>query len=331
MNKIITAQDAQGLAFVQGQAYRINARVIEQPYPSWDFASLIYVETEGNPWAPGVLTYTSDQAGKAEFLSTYGKDMPFAEVSQDMQMKSFHLAGIGYQYNIGEVNTTLAIVGGTLPSRRAVSARGAYQRFMYETTITGQPEKGLTGLVNAAGVPAVLATADGTGASPLWVNAAGVGIKTPAQIVRDINQALQGVSNATFGVVLANQLVIPDTALDYIAATPYSSTTMETILSFVQRTNLYTLKTGQPLKITALREMRVQGTAGAGAGKGRLAAYYDSPEMVKLHLPMPHQFLNVYPDGWANFVIPGIFRTGGVEFLAPTTAYYLDGITETTL
>lgn len=322
--KITTAFDAQGLSFVQAQAYRINATVIKQKYPSWDFSDFVYVETEGNPWAPGVLTYTSDESGKAKFLSTYAKDMPFADVSQDMMLKSFHLAGIGYQYNIGEVNTTLAVVGGTLPSRRATAARGAYQRFMYETTLFGQPEKGLQGLTNYAGVPTENAAANGTGGVTWWVNDAGVGTKTPAQIVADINRALTGVSNSTFGTVLANTLLLPEKALDYISQTPYSATTMETILSFVVRTNSYTLKTGQQLRIRGLRELN---TAGAG-GTGRLVAYYDAPEMVKLHLPMPHQFLNVYPDGWANFVIPGIFRTGGIEFLAPTTAFYMDGIVE---
>lgn len=323
--RVITANDAAGLAFVQGQAYRINTAVIAQPYPAWDFSDLIYVETEGNPWAPGVMTYTSDWSGKPEFVTGYAKDMPFADVAQDMQLKTFHLAGIGYQYNIEEVNTALAVVGGTLQSRRAQAARLSYQQFMYNTTVLGAPEKGLTGLSNQAGVPAVGATADGTGSSPNWVNNAGVGIKTPQQIARDINQALAGVDNATFGTVLANTLLMPDAAYQYIAATPYSATTMETILSFILRTNLYTMKTGQPLKIRTVRELRSAATVVAGAG--RLVAYNDDPSMVKLHLPMPHQFLPVHQDGWANFVIPGIFRTGGVEFMAPTTAYYLDGIT----
>lgn len=326
--QVLTTNDAAALSFVQAQAYRVNARVIAQPYPQWNFNDLIYVETEGNPWSPGVLTYTSDFSGAAQFVTGYAKDMPFADVSQDMQMRSFHLAGIGYQYNIEEVNAALNVIGGSLPDRRAQAARLTYMRFMWETTLFGQAEKGMQGITGYAGVPAVAAAPDGTGSVPYWVNSSGVGTKTPTQIARDINQALAGVDNATFGSILANHLLLPDLAYQYIAATPYSATTMETILSFVQRTNLYTIKTGQPLMIRSLRELRAAATASGVSGDGRMVAYNDDPSMLKLHLPMSHRFLPIHQDGWANFVVPGIFRTGGVEFLAPTTAYYLDGITE---
>ncbi len=325
---VLTTRDAAALAFVQGQAYRVNAQVIAQPYPQWMFNELVFVETTGNPWAPGVMTYTSDWSGAAKFVSGYAKDMPFADVSQEMQLKSFHLAGIGYQWNIEEVNTALNMVGGTLQSRRAEAARMTYQKFMWDTTLFGQSEKGMQGLTNYTGVPAVAATADGTSSSPYWVNSSGVGTKTPEQIVRDFNQALAGVDSATFGSVLANKVLLPEDAYMYIASTPYSAVATETILGFLLRNNLYTLKTGQPLMIRSLRELNTAATTGAVSGDGRMVAYYDDPSMVKLHLPMPHQFLPVMQDGWANFVIPGIFRTGGLEMLAPTTAYYLDGVSK---
>lgn len=325
---IRTTQDAAALSFVQAQAYRINATVIEQPYPAWDFGELIYVETEGNPWAAGVVTYTSDWTGKPEFLDTAAKDMPFAEVSQDWMLKSFQLGGIGYQFNIGEVNTVLATIGGSLPNRRAAAARLSYLKFLYDTTLYGQPEKNMYGLTNYPGVPALVPPADGTGGVTWWVNNAGVGTKTPAQIVRDFNMAIEGVDAATFGRILANGVFLPEKAYTYLAQTPYSAATMETLLTFLQRTNSYTTKTGQQLRIRTIKELDVAATTSPVAGNGRMVAYNDSPSLVKLHLPMPHQFLPVHQDGWANFVIPGIFRTGGVEFMAPATAFYLDGITQ---
>src|SRR5690606_21293849 len=103
-----------------------------------------------------------------------------------------------------------------------------------------------------------------------------------------------------------------------------SAVTMDTILSFVQRTNIYTQTTGRPLTIRSAREL---GTAGAG-GNGRLVAYKNDAETVRLHLPMPHQFLPVYQDGWANWVIPGIFRTGGIEVSNTAAFRYVDGISE---
>ncbi|NSX90130.1 DUF2184 domain-containing protein [Agrobacterium tumefaciens] len=324
MNMIVN--DAQALAFVTGQAYRINQTVYETRFPDWDFSRLIYVDTTGPAWSPGILTYTSDLTGAAKFQSGYAKDIPLADVSQDMQTKNFHLAAIGYQYNIEEINTAIQ-VGASLPNRRARAARLAYTKFMYDLTLQGNTEKGLGGLINYPGVVTAVVPGDGTGSATFWVDEDGVGVKTPAQIVRDINLGLQGVNLATFEVEMADTILLPVEAYNYIAATPYSATTMETILSFVMRTNIYTMTTGRPLTIRTVRELGSAGV-GAAAGTGRMVVYKNDQDYVKLHLPMPHQFLPVYQDGPLNWQVPGIFRTGGVELLTTVAFRYLDGISQ---
>jgi hypothetical protein len=99
---------------------------------------------------------------------------------------------------------------------------------------------------------------------------------------------------------------------------------METILSFVQRTNIYTLTTGRQLTIRSVREL---GSAASG-NTGRMVVYKNDQDYVKLHLPMPHQFLPVYQDGPLNWTIPGIFRTGGIELLTTVAFRYVDGISQ---
>lgn len=318
--------DAQALSLIQAQSFKINQTVYETRFPDWDFGRLVYVDTSGPAWSPGILTYTSDLSGRANWQSAYAKDIPLADVSQDMQTKTFQLAAIGYQYNIEEVNTAYQ-VGSSLPDRRARAARLAYTKFMYDITLFGSTEKGLGGITNYAGVTTSIVPADGTGNATYWVNSAGVGLKTPAQIVRDINIALQGIALASFETEMADTILLPVEAMNYIAATPYSATTMETILSFVQRTNIYTLTTGRPLTIRSVRELGAAGV-GAAAGTGRMVAYKNDQDYVKLHLPMPHQFLPVYQDGPLNWTIPGIFRTGGVELLTTVAFRYLDGISQ---
>lgn len=315
--------DQQALAFVTAQAYQINQRVYETRYPDWDFGRLIYVDTTGPEWSPGVLTYTSDLTGRANWQSGYAKDVPMADVSQDYQTKNFHLAAIGYQWNIEEINTTMGFPGANLPDRRARAARLAYMKFMHDLTLKGSAEKGLGGLINYTGVTATTAQADGTGSATEWVAADGTGLKTPAQIVRDINLALQGVYLSTAEQEMADTILLPVEAYNYIAATPYAATTMETILSFVQRTNIYTQQTGRPLTIRTVRELS---TGNAGADGGRMVAYKNDADYVKLHLPMPHRFLPVYQSGPMQYEVPGIFRTGGVELLTTAAIRYLDDI-----
>ncbi len=324
--------DAQSLAFVAGQAYRINTNVLEARYPDWDFGRLVFVDSTGPEWSPGVWTYLSDVTGKADWQSGYAKDVPLADVNQNHQLKSHYLAAVGYQWNIEEVNTVLSMPGGSLPDRRARAARLAYLQFMWNITISGDSTKGMTGLLNPAGVTPAPVADDGTGGVRFWVDG-GVGTKTPAQIVRDINNALGGINNSTFNLAPADTLLLAQDAYNYIAGTPYSTTTMQTILSFVQANNLYTIQTGRPLTIRGLLELNTAGTnttSPTSAGKGRMIAYRNDPNTVKLHLPMPHRFLPVYQDGPLNFVVPGIFRTGGVEVMDPLTFAVYDGISDPT-
>ena len=63
--------DQQALSFVQGQAYRINQRVYEARYPDFDYGRLIFVNTEGPEWSPGVMTYMFKE--KQQKLAQMGK------------------------------------------------------------------------------------------------------------------------------------------------------------------------------------------------------------------------------------------------------------------
>ena len=141
----------QATAFVTAQAYKINTRIYETLYPDWDLGRLIYINTEGPEWSPGIMTYMSEMSGRANWQSAAAKDIPLADVSQDYQLKTFHLAAIGYQFNLEEINNAIQI-GAPLPDRRARAARLAYQKFIYNLGLFGDTEKGLYGFTNSPNV-----------------------------------------------------------------------------------------------------------------------------------------------------------------------------------
>jgi hypothetical protein len=304
----------QALGFVVNQSHVVNRTVYEIRYPQYDFARLAFVDSSSPEWAGGIDTYISDMTGKADWYSGYAKDIPLADVNMDKIEKSFQMAAIGYQWNVEEIGKA-QFLGMNLPDRRARSARQAYNQFMYELVTRGKTEKRLGGLVNYTGITFGTFPADGTGASTYWST------KTPAQIVRDINSLLTGIWTDTLQIEMADTLLLSPTDAMYLAQTPYSSTTMETIWSFVQKTNVYTLETGQPLTMRTVRGLENDGAGGIS----RVVAYRNAPDVVKVHLPMPHRFLSPYQDGPLNFQIPGIFRTGGVEILQPGAFRYGDG------
>ncbi len=312
----INFHDAQqALGFITPQLLRINTEVDMQVYPSFDYARLMFVNTDGDMWDVGTVFYSGDIAGKAEFLSGKGFDMPYADISTSQFLQANHFAGIGYEWSLQELQRA-AKLSRNLGNEKAMAARKVAESFVYAIAMRGNAEKRLTGIVNDANVPAATVPADGTGAATTFAS------KTPTLINRDINAALNAPFNATGETHRANTLILPSTRLQYMASTPLAAGSDTTILKFIRENNSYTLETGQPLTIIGSRELE---TAGAGA-TARMMAYDNSREVVQMHLPGPHEFLPAFQKSSMTWEVAGIMNVGGVEIRRPKAMAYRDGI-----
>lgn len=309
----------QALGFVRPQFYNIEQTIYEVRYPSFEYASLIPVVTEGSEWARGTLFQSMDSAGKAEFLSGKGFDVPFADVAMTQYTKGFELAGIGYEWNLEEVSVA-ALEGRNLGDDKARAARRIAEQFLWNVAMTGKgdgvtSEKGWTGLLNDPTVPATTA-ATGTGGGTVWTG------KTPNEINADFNAALTGIISTTQETEDADTVLLPTSRYNYIASTPRTTGTDTTILSFLQNNNVYTQRTGRPLTIRGFRGLE---TAGASGSK-RMVAYRRAPDVLRFHLPMPHKFLPPFQKGPMAWEVAGIMRTGGTEIRLPSAISYVDQI-----
>ena len=304
----------QALGFIQPQLLRIETEVYQTKYPSFDYSRLMFVNTDGGMWDAGSIFYSGDIAGAAQFLSGKGVDMPFADVAREQHLRPNHFAGIGYEWSLQELQRA-ATLGRNLGSEKALAASKVAESFLYAIAIRGSDEKGLTGLINDAGVPAATVAADGTASATAFAS------KTADLINRDINAALNAPLNATRETHRANMLLLPTTRLQHLAQTRIGDGS-DTLLKFVKENNAYTLETGQPLAIIGSRELE---TAGA-AGSARMIAYDNSREVLQFHLPGPHEFLPAFQKSPMLWEVAGIMNVGGVEIRLPRAIAYRDGI-----
>lgn len=316
--EINDAQQAMG--FVVPQFYNIEQTIYQVKYPSFDYASLVPVVTEGDPWSRGTLFRSMDSAGKAEFLSGMAQDIPYASVSMSQYVKGYELAGIGYEWSLEEIKVA-ALEGRDLGSDKAIAARRIAEQFLWNSCFTGKSdgvtsEKGWTGVLNDPTVPATTAPATGTGSTTTWTT------KTSDQIQADFNNALTGIISTTIETEEADTVLLPTSRYNYIASTPRATGTDTTILAFLQNNNVFTQRTGQPLTIRGFRALE---TAGAGSTK-RMVAYRRAPDVLRFHLPMPHQFLPPFQKTSMTWEVAGIMRTGGAEIRLPFAMSYVDGI-----
>lgn len=312
----------QALGFVIPQYYNIERSIYEVKYPSFDYASLVPVITEGNEWARGTLFYSMDGAGRANWISGAAQDMPYADVSRSVFTQGFHMAGIGYEWNLEEVNVA-AMEGIGIGDVKARAARRVAEQFLWNIAMTGKKDgvindKGWTGLINDANVPAADVAANGTGSVTWWA------AKTPDQILADINAGITGVFTATVETEMADTVLLPTAIYQDLASRPRSSTSDTTILSYLLANNAFTAETGRPLLV---RSLRILNTADPG-GDGRAIVYRRDPEVLRFHLPMPHRFLPPFQKSSMGWEIGGIMRTGGTEVRLPKAMVYLDGIVD---
>ena len=134
---------------------------------------------------------------------------------------------------------------------------------------------------------------------------------------------MTGIFTGTLGGEIADTLLLPYSVLLDLSTRRIDAVNQTTILEWIERNNIYTRTTGQPLTIRGV--FGYLDTAGASSTK-RMVAYRRSPEVLKMHMPMPFRFLQPWQTGPIKFDVPGIFRLGGVDIRRPKSVRYLDGI-----
>lgn len=305
----------QALGFLVAQTSYIEPVAYRQRYPTIQYPQLIPVDTSAPEWAKSITFFSSDQVGRAEWFHHMARDIPFADVTREKFEQGIEMAAIGYFYTLEELGHAQMVPGTNLTPDRASAARRAYEEFVDNVAIFGDTTKGWYGLTNNPDVTILTVEASGNGGSTAWDD------KDSDQIIADINAVLTGVYVESKQVELADTLLLPLAALTSLGTRRIPDTTM-TIIQWLRQNNVYTLQTGQPLMIRTVRGLE---TAGSDGG-GRMIAYRRDPEVIKMHIPMPHRFLPVWQTGPIRFDIPGIFRLAGVEIRLPGAVRYADGI-----
>lgn len=321
--------DAEALNFLRQQTRVQSNRAFNVEYDITDYASLVPVNTDYPEWASGVDFQIGDMAGAAKWQSGWAEDVPKADVSLLSVGVDFAMYAVGYGYNVEEIGKAMH-AGFPLTARKAVAARQAADIFCAETALYGGGHPGWSGLINLASVTPVQSPATGTGGTANWVDADGVGQKTPEQIVGELNQLLMGPPSSTgvLSSLIGDTVLLPPLAYQYIATTPYGVTSPNmTILQWFMANNIYTIRTGRAVTIRELPALATAGTAGGGAGQGRAIGYRNAQDSLEFPMPMPYRFLEVHQHGPLQYQVPGIGRVGQLTLIRNGAVRYLDGVT----
>lgn len=312
-------KDAQSqLTFVLNQATYIEAEVEKIEYPEVQYPDLVPVDFSAPEWVKSVTYFSQDKVGSAEWFQADANDVPRADINRTKYETEVYMAAIGYGYNIEEVAQAQQ-AGVSLTSDKAEAAKEAYEFFVDDVALRADGTaayKGFSGLIDYPGVNAADVAADGASSGKAWTS------KTPAQIARDINEAINLIWTQTKQIGMADTVLLPPTQYAYLVETMFDTNGQMTIFDWIMKRNIYTATTGRPLTIRAVRGLE---TAGDG-GTTRMVVYKRDPKVLKMHIPMRHRFLEAMRTGPLKYEIPGIFRLGGLDVRRPKMIEYRDEI-----
>lgn len=298
MYKFIDAQAALG--FVVSQRTYIETQVMRKPMPEIQYSSLIPIDTSANSYAPSVTFFTADAVGRPKLVNGRGDDVPLVNTTRTKFEQTVSMAAIGYSFTLEEIGAAQQY-GQNLSTEGAMDARQAYEQFVDEVAFSGI-DGVMDGLFNMTGI-----TSDAAAAT--FRNS------TPDAILTMINKEISAIMTASLGIEIPDTMVMPIDAFSYISSTRIDDTNM-TILQFLEQANVYTAKTKQPFTFAASHRL----TADA-------VLYRRDPQVLKMHIPMPLQFIAPQIRG-LEIITPGMFRFAGVSIRRPAAVRYLTGVTD---
>ena len=302
------------LGFLLSQTTHIEQQAYQVRYADIQYPRLVPVDTSATEWARSITHFSMDQVGQAEIFAGRATDIPLADITTAKHEVPVEMAAIGYDYTIDELGTAMMVPNMQLGASKAMAARRAAEEFIDNIVLNGNADYGWDGLLDNSNVPKA-DVETGAGGGTDWRG------KTPDEILADVNDALEGIWTGSRTIEMADTLALPSTAIKEIATRRLEGTATS-LRMFLNENNLYTAMTGQSLTIVLLRGLE----NAASTNRGRLIAYKRDPGVLKLHLPMPHRFLPA--QQWLlRYVVPGIFRLGGLEIRRPMAIRYMDGIT----
>ena len=303
------------LAFAVSQSEYIERQVNMAPRPSIQYPMLVDVDTSAPDWIESIGFYSEDGYGRAKWINNNSDDDPIAGSEREKHMVPIYDFGIGYRWGLGEMQRA-AQLGINLQANDAMYARRAAEEFVDRIVIQGDTLKNFPGLFNNPAVTVTPATFGG------WLVPGGP--VTEDQIMEDVNLALLGVGAATNFSVSASHLGVSHQHYRVLATRRLGDTDV-TLLEFLRKNNTYTAMTGQPLTIIAIRGLETAGGT-VGAPLARMVAWRKDPDVVKLHMPMPHRFEPVHREGVRNWVVGGMGRVAPLEIRREQEIQYIDGI-----
>lgn len=227
--------------------------------------------------------------------------------------------GLEIRFTVFELESA-AKTGRPIDESKLAALHLKHQMDIDEQAYVGDSTLVQSGLLNHPLVTNVTNVANGATASPLWSS------KTPAEMLTDLNSALQSAWAASAFSVMPNRILIPPTQFGSLATQIVSTAGTTSIMTYLKQNNIVTASGNGQLSILPCKWLvgaGVGGTIGV-SGPDRMVLYTKDRQYVRFPMvPLqrtPVQFIAIYHN------TTYYCRLGVVEVVYPETIAYRDGL-----
>ena len=306
MNQFTNLDAAETLFFERELEHRKAQTydVIRAPLKAFE---LIPVSTEAGAGAESIVYEQYDSTGVAKIVANYADDLPRADVKGKEFVARVKSVGDSYGYSLQEVRAA-QFAGKPLEQRKSNAAARAQRELWNRVAFFGDAANGLPGWLTNTNVPSAPVVA-GASTDTEWST------KTPAEILKDMNDAANSIVALTNGAEIPDTLVLPIEQYSFIASTPAGTGTDTTILEYFIRNNPY-INT-----VTWANELK-----GAFAGDtDGFIVYRRDPDAMEFEMPVSFEQLPVQERG-LEFIVPCHSRIAGTIIRYPLSQAFRRGI-----
>ena len=261
--------DAEDAVFFQRQLEFIKTKSYDVKYAELKFRSLWPISNEAGPGARSITYRTYDQTGMSEFIGSYAKDLPRADIGGKETTVNVRDLGISAGWTTSEIRAAVR-TGTPIDSRKLNATMRGNEQKMNLISFNGDAVRGLLGLFNHPNVP-IGQVVTGVGGF-LWIQ------KTPDEILFDLNDIARDMFTSTKMIETADTMLLPPEQWALIHETSRSpnSASDTTILQYFLKNQMW-IKNVEPVN-----EM-----VGAGpGGTDVMSIYRKDPDKVTFEIPM---------------------------------------------
>jgi len=300
---------ARELEHVKAQTYD----VIRAPLRAFD---LIPTDSTAGSGAESVVYEQYDMTGLAKIIADYADDLPRSDVKGKQFVARVRSVGNSYGYSLQEIRAA-QMAGKPLQQRKANAATRSQRELWNRIAFYGDDDHGLQGWLTNTNIPSDAVENDGTGDATEWSE------KTPEQILRDMNDLVNGIVTRTNGAEQPDTLVLPLEQYTKITTTRADSGTDTTIAQYFLNNSPFVNSLEWSNEIS--EDQRTANMSTDPYTGDIMIAYRRDPDALMLEMPQMFEQLPVQERG-LEFVVPCHSRIAGVIIPYPLSMAIGEGI-----